>query len=189
MDSKKKPFIFLCIALVVIVLLVSVCKNRKYPPELAIYVVAFVVLGVIETVDFYAQNIYFFFHSMFNNTPQFTRHSIDITNHKILVRKVPKNNLDISKMIIAYFDSTGFPKTEFNVETADYYMMKFYKLNHTTSNGGYEAKYDLGGIYKMRCKNDSTKWKIRFSLSIGIKQMEDGPWPITEDTMLLDECG
>jgi len=162
-------------------------KQIKSEIDYKIFEAGFLIAGlIIEVIIPALQDVYFFVYSIFYNHPQFTRQISNDTFYRILVKDVPKNDLDKSKMMIAYFDSAGFS----DVSRVDkVYIMKFHKLNYTTSDGGYKAEYDLGGVSMVRCKN-TAGWKIQFSLSTSaMMQYEDGPMPITEDTMLLDECG
>jgi len=210
-NNFKKYLIFLCIVLVVTIPLFSIYKFFVYninsdtsknvseildlfknvPIEHKVVMTTFAI-GVLihgtifEVIISTLQEVYFFVYSIFYNHPQFTRQISNDTFYRILVKDVPKNDLDRSKMMIAYFDSAGFSDVS---RVDEVYIMKFHKLNYKTSDGGYKAEYDLGGVSMVRCKN-TAGWKIQFSLSTSaMRQYEDGPMPITEDTMLLDECG
>jgi len=211
-NNFKKYLIFLCIVLVVTIPLFSIYRFFVYnidsdtskneseildlfenaPIEhkvvMTIFAIGVLIHGTIfEVIIPAVQDVYFFFFSARDEHPQFTRLTTNDVYPTILVKNVPTNDLEKSKMMIAYFDSAGFSMVS---EVESFYGMAFYKLNNTTLNGDYKAEYDLGGVYMIRCENDPSKWKISFNINTGdIKKMEHGHMPITEDTMLLDECG
>jgi hypothetical protein len=130
----------------------------------------------------------------------------------ILVRNMPKDQLEKSKIMIAYYNSVGLSCSEFIDQylDKDVYIMSFLKSTRATlkynnkvernllkglppprvrqlrgSETQFRKKSYLGRIRMSRCENDSTKCMISIFVDTGVS--EDG-WLQTDRTVLFNEC-
>jgi len=148
-----------------------------------------------------------------NNSVEFTRviegrvclqpDSCFYYEERVLVKNIPQNDVEQSKIMIAYFDSVGLSLNELlKKPEIKYYYMNFYKSTyatrryfvkmngipkkeHDTYNGN---ETDLGYIYMGRCVGDSTKWKIKIGRNLGTADNYDWQGADIESVFLQNEC-
>jgi hypothetical protein len=126
----------------------------------------------------------------------------------ILVKNMPKDKLSQSKVMISYFDSAGLSINDFVTKMPEikYYYMNFDKSTFATrryfteakkqwageypyinlwKKYGYSPENRLGYVIMSRCKNDTSKWKIKTNINVGISEDDYVIW---EETVLFNEC-
>jgi len=122
---------------------------------------------------------------------------------RILIKNAPQNNLEQSKIMIAYFDSIGFSVHELSkMPEIKYYHMFFCKSTRATRrffieiNDVNERKYltydanktYLGDIFVGHCKNDSNKWRISITRNLGTEPDCEYIGAKTRSEFLQNEC-
>ena len=137
-----------------------------------------------------------------DNNVEFTRIIVGTDScsymERVLVKNIPRNNVIQSKIMISYFDSIGLSINNL-VESPEikYYHIFFYKSTDETRryfiDKNFSVAYDgnetyLGSIGVLRCKRDSTKWKIEISRNLGTAENYDIQGPQTEEQYLQNEC-
>jgi len=117
----------------------------------------------------------------------------------ILVKNMPKNKIEQSKTMIAYFDSVGFTiNTLSRMSGIKYYSMDFYKSTSATIGYFVKGEPDLykynanktyfGAVTIMRCKSDSTKWSVQIIRNLGTARDYEHDGPDLSRTILLNGC-
>jgi len=120
-------------------------------------------------------------------------------NETILVKNMPRNKIEQSKTMMAYFDSVGLTINALSkMSRIKHYSMDFYKStsatiryfvkeepNLYTYNGN---KTYLGGVTMRRCKIDSTKWDVQILRNLGTAKDYKHNGPDMSRIMLLNEC-
>ena len=125
---------------------------------------------------------------------------------------MPKDTLEQSKIMIAYFDSVGLSKNYLSSKMPEirYYSMFFYKSTYITrrhfiEQGKYwvenkrvpsavhRRSFDgnktyLGNILMVHCKDDATKWRVLISRRFRTYEFLKGEGFYVRNALLLNEC-
>ena len=183
-------------------------KEKKY---IILFLIILSLLPICLYQEFRPQNIEFT-RFVQGKTWALQHDNITYKEH-ILIKNMPKDTLKQNKIMIAYFDSAGLSKNYFSIKMPEvrYYSISFYKSTSNTRR--HFAKLDkywienksipdvirrkslnwnnvnLGGIGMVRCKDDTTKWRIFISRHFRAYEFLKRERFYTITTLLLNECG
>jgi len=145
-----------------------------------------------------------------NSKTEFTLADSGINNNNqqpcydetVLVKNIPKNRIELSKMMISYYDSVGLSIKDFSeMYRINSYHMRFFKSTFMTiryfvkkkpmSQRLYtytEEKTYLGTINIWRCKPDSTKYRLVILRNLETATDYEYNGPDVASTTLFSEC-
>ena len=107
----------------------------------------------------------------------------------VLVKNMPKNKLEQSKIMIAYFDSVGLSIDDLvtKMPEVNLYIMFFYKSTNAKYYVVKNNETSLGTVALNCCKDDTTRWEVTINRPIPGVYYEDGDYR-NETVVLLNPC-